>query len=43
VLVAQGDYITVTVEYDYDFLLLPSIAGIPQTIKLTGRTTMRAE
>jgi Flp pilus assembly protein TadG len=43
VAITQGDYIEVRVEYDYDFLLLPSFAGIPQTIKLTGKTTMRAE
>jgi Flp pilus assembly protein TadG len=41
--VTQGSYILVEVNYDYDFLLLPSIAGIPQTINLTGKTTMRAE
>lgn len=41
--ISQGQYITVTVTYDYDFLLLPSLAGIPGVITLTGKTTMRAE
>lgn len=43
VVINQGDYILVEVQYDYDFMVLPSFAGIPQTITLTGKTTMRAE
>jgi Flp pilus assembly protein TadG len=41
--ITQGDYILVQVQYDYNFLLLPSFAGLPETIKLTGKTSMRAE
>jgi Flp pilus assembly protein TadG len=41
---AQGSYVTVRVDFDYDFLLIPSfIPGISSTIKLSGITTMRAE
>jgi hypothetical protein len=42
-LISQGDYILVTVQYDYNFLLLPSFAGLPESITLTGKTSMRAE
>jgi len=40
----QGAYITVRVDFDYNFLLVPSfIPGIPGKIKLSGITTMRVE
>lgn len=41
--ITSGDYILVEVNYVYDFLLLPSFAGIPQTLTQSGKTTMRAE
>ncbi|APG25741.1 TadE/TadG family type IV pilus assembly protein [Syntrophotalea acetylenica] len=41
--VTQGEYVVIDVSYDYDFLLLPSLGGIPDAIKLNGITTMRAE
>ena len=41
--ISQGEYILVTVQYDYNFLLLPSFAGLPESITLTGKTSMRAE
>lgn len=37
-------YVPVRVDFVYDFLLIPSfIPGIPGTIILSGKTTMRAE
>ncbi|APG26972.1 hypothetical protein A7E78_03465 [Syntrophotalea acetylenivorans] len=40
----QGAYVTVRVDFDYNFLLIPSfIPGIPGNITLSGITTMRAE
>jgi hypothetical protein len=39
-----GEYLTVTVGYNYDFLLVPAlIEQIGPQITLTGVTTMRAE
>jgi len=41
--ITEGDYIVIEVNYDYDFLILPSFAGIQKALKLYGKTTMRAE
>lgn len=41
--VTVGEYVEVKVNYDYNFLILPSFAGIPDFLELTGKTTMRAE
>lgn len=39
----RGDLISVTVTYPYDFMLLPNFLGLPQTLTLSGITTMRME
>ncbi len=39
----KGDLISVTVTYPYDFMLLPNFLGLPQTLTLSGITTMRKE
>ena len=41
---AKGDYLKVTVNYEYDFLLLPSLAqNLLPAINLRAETSMRAE
>jgi Flp pilus assembly protein TadG len=40
----SGDHLTITVEYDYDFLLVPGfIETIGPSLKLSAATTLRAE
>jgi hypothetical protein len=40
----SGDHLTITIEYDYDFLLVPAfIQEIGPSVTLSATTTMRAE
>lgn len=42
--ITNGEYLSVTVRYPYDFLVLPGfIPGIPDSIMLSATTTMRME
>lgn len=40
---AFGDYLTVAVQYQYTFLILPKLGSIPNSILLNAQTTMRCE
>lgn len=40
---AFQDELTVTVEYDYDFLLIPSFTGLDNSVKLSANTVMLYE